>query len=87
MTALAATFPHGPVPAPQALDVTTLTIMRILPREVDPVVFNMTQARTLKGLFDGVVRGCTWLCGRVWGQLVQQWVAPKSPQCSTSACG
>ena len=26
-----------------ALDVTTLTIMRILPREVDPVVFNMTQ--------------------------------------------
>lgn len=28
-----------------ALDVTTLTIMRILPREVDPVVFNMTQVR------------------------------------------
>lgn len=26
-----------------SLDVTTLTIMRILPREVDPVVFNMTQ--------------------------------------------
>jgi 26S proteasome regulatory subunit T4 len=26
-----------------ALDVTTLTIMRILPREVDPLVFNMTQ--------------------------------------------
>jgi ATP-dependent 26S proteasome regulatory subunit len=25
----------------QALDMTTLTIMRILPREVDPMVFNM----------------------------------------------
>ena len=24
-----------------ALDITTLTIMRILPREVDPMVFNM----------------------------------------------
>ena len=24
-----------------ALDMTTLTIMRMLPREVDPVVFNM----------------------------------------------
>lgn len=25
-----------------ALDMTTLTIMRILPREVDPIVFNMS---------------------------------------------
>lgn len=37
-----------PAAAAQALDVTTLTIMRILPREVDPVVFNMTQV------------GCAW---------------------------
>lgn len=32
-----------------ALDVTTLTIMRILPREVDPVVFNMTQVAPAAG--------------------------------------
>ena len=38
----------------QALDVTTLTIMRILPREVDPVVFNMTQA----GAAERVCMGC-----------------------------
>eukprot|EP00887_Chlorella_sp_A99_P000922 scaffold5.g922.t1 len=35
-----------------ALDVTTLTIMRILPREVDPVVFNMTQASWLNRRLD-----------------------------------
>ncbi len=39
-----AAFPVLLPPVQQALDVTTLTIMRILPREVDPVVFNMTQA-------------------------------------------
>lgn len=32
-----------------ALDMTTLTIMRILPREVDPVVFNMIDEGEMKG--------------------------------------
>lgn len=32
-----------------ALDMTTLTIMRILPREVDPVVFHMIDEGEMKG--------------------------------------
>jgi 26S proteasome regulatory subunit T4 len=31
-----------------ALDFSTLTIMRILPREIDPVVFSMIEERNLK---------------------------------------
>lgn len=34
-----------------ALDFSTLTIMRILPREIDPVVFSMIEERNLKLTF------------------------------------
>ena len=38
-----------------ALDMTTLTIMRMLPREVDPLVYNMShdQENFIKALADG----------------------------------
>jgi ATP-dependent 26S proteasome regulatory subunit len=65
-----------------ALDVTTLTIMRILPREVDPVVFNMTQEdpgkvdySSIGGLSEQIRCGQgIWPGGggaRAWGPLSQ----------------
>lgn len=51
--------PHPRTPPPGtrvALDMTTLTIMRALPREVDPMVFNMLQEDP------GKVRGGRALC-------------------------
>lgn len=52
-----------------ALDVTTLTIMRILPREVDPVVFNMTQEDPGKvdySSIGGLSEQIRWVAG-AWG--------------------
>ena len=57
-----------------ALDVTTLTIMRVLPREVDPMVFNMTQVRVCVGGWGVRVGG--WAPGRA--RVAPLW-APLTP--------